>query len=221
VRQYVGRHTRLLDVGCGRGGLVELLSDQVALAVGLDPHLRSLVRHRLLTLNRVAGQAERLAFPDGYFDLVISSWVLEHLARPQRAFGEVARVLKDPDPQRGQEGGHFVFLTPNALHPLAWIGNLLGRVGRVQDRLVTLLYGRSELDTYPVLYRANTRRGLLTRAAEAGLKPVTLSAIGDPTYLAFNDWLFHLASAIERLTPRWNKIHLVGDFVKGGPHDPP
>jgi SAM-dependent methyltransferase len=157
---------------------------------------------------------EHLPFPDESFDLVLCSWVLEHLADPARAWAEVARVLKSPSASPMLGGGHFVFLTPNALHPLTWISRWLGRLGDWQSRLVERLYARSEADTFPVLYRANTRRRIAALGRAAGLRPVRFCRIGDPTYLAFNEPFYRLAVGLERLTPAGMKVHLVGDFVK-------
>ena len=197
--------------------MVELVHDQVALAVGVDPDWRSVVEHRVPVLQRAAAFMEHLPFPGESFDLVVCSWVLEHLAHPEHAFAEVARVLRSPDPARGTSGGHFLFLAPNAWHPLTWVNRLLGRVGGWQARLVPRLYGRAETDAFPVVYRANTRRRVEQLARAAGLVPFAFYPVGDPTYLAFSEWLYRLAVLAERLTPRWMKVHLVGDLVKKEP----
>jgi len=194
-----------------------LLSGQVALAIGADPDHASLVEHRAPAVRRVVGSMEGLPFPDESFDLVLCSWVLEHLARPEGAFAKVARVLQSPDPATGRPGGHFVFLAPNAWHPLTWANRLLGHLGDRQARLVRRLYARAEADTFPVLYRANTRRRIAQLAREVGLTPVSFQFVGDPSYLAFNELLYRLAVLAERLTPRRMKVHLVGDFVKENP----
>ncbi len=47
---------------------------------------------------------EQLAFPDGYFDVVICNHVLEHVANPDRAMAELTRCLA-PD-------GHLIAQTP-------------------------------------------------------------------------------------------------------------
>jgi ubiquinone/menaquinone biosynthesis C-methylase UbiE len=190
---------------------LESLCDGVGFAAGVDPDWRSLLDHRMPEVLRVSGFAECLPFADQSFDLVICSWVLEHLARPSSAFAEAARVLR--------RAGHFVFLAPNAWHPLTLANRLISRFGHWQAGLVTRLYGRSEADTFPVVYRANTRRQVERLATAAGLTPVAFCAIGDPSYLAFNELFFRVAIVAEGLTPEWMKVHLIGDFVKGSAYD--
>jgi hypothetical protein len=51
-----------------------------------------------------------------------------------------------------------------------------------------------------------------------GLQPEMFEYVGDPSYIAFNEPLFWLGAALERLTDlgplRYFKVHLVGSFVK-------
>jgi ubiquinone/menaquinone biosynthesis C-methylase UbiE len=135
VRRYVSKDAReihALDLGCGAGGVMELLSGQVRLSVGVDPDLASLYGHRNREICLTAGRAERLPFDGNEFDLVTCSWVFEHLAEPGRVFGEMARVLR--------KGGHLVFLTPNARNIVVRASRLVPRM--MQHRLVRLFYGQ-------------------------------------------------------------------------------
>src|ERR1700686_3087947 len=102
LRAYVTRDSRVLDLGCGRGGVMELFWRDVKLAAGLDPDVSSLAEHRAPGIPVVRGRGEHLPFADGSFDLVVCLWVLEHLERPEVVFREVRRALRP--------GGHFVFL---------------------------------------------------------------------------------------------------------------
>lgn len=206
ARERLHRESRVLDLGCGRGGLVEQLALPVNLVVGVDPDMVSLREHRLAALPRAAAFSDALPFVSGSFDIVTASWLLEHLDSPEYTFGEIGRVLR--------RGGAFVFITPNARHPLAQINRVAGRLGELQGRLVNLLYGRAEDDTFPTRYRANTSTALAECAGAGGLQLTVLHSIADPTYLAFNRPLFRLLSFVEHHTPTERRIHLVGVMVK-------
>lgn len=192
---------RLLDLGCGRGGLVEQLGHPLAQVVGVDPDWQSLVEHRL-PLPRVAAFSDGLPLANCRFDLVFSSWLLEHLERPARTFAELARVLRP--------GGRFIFITPNAAHPLSYLNRAFGRFARLQGALVRRFYGRAGADAFPTFYRANTAAALRHLAASQGLKLASLEAIADPTYLAFNEALFRLMIQFEARLGEGRGIHLVG-----------
>jgi SAM-dependent methyltransferase len=154
---------------------------------------------------RVCGLSEALPFYNESFDLVCCSWVLEHLENPQSVFAEISRVLA-PD-------GSFVFVTPNRQHPLLLVNRLLRCTA---GRLVPRLYGRSEDDTFPALYKANTPRCIRTLFLSSGFHLEELVLVGDPSYLAFGEVPYHLACALERTTPRDMKVHIVGKAGKLG-----
>lgn len=190
---------RLLDMGCGRGGVLEQLTDLALDSVGIDPDWLSLHEHRQPVLPRAVATAEAIPLPDNSQDIVISAWVLEHLPQPQRTFNEVSRVLKP--------GGVFIFMAPNKNSPIALLNRTLKPL---QNRLVPLLYGRADDDTFPVMYRASTRRQLETLAQHSGMSLEDFFHIEDPTYLAFHEVLFRLNVLLVRLLPRSASEHLVG-----------
>ncbi|MDY7039395.1 MAG: class I SAM-dependent methyltransferase [Chloroflexota bacterium] len=208
VRQHATPQARVLDLGCGRGGVMELLAEHVALPVGVDPDLASLVEYREPNVRRAMTLANALPFPPASFDLVLCSWVIEHLADPLVAFSEVARVLRP--------GGHFVFLTPNALNYVVLINRLMP--AWIQRHLVPRVYARAEADTFPVVYRANSRRSLDDFLGQVGLCCEAFYLVGDPSYIALHKILFWIGILLERLTDgrplRELKVHLVGCYVK-------
>lgn len=202
ARTYLDPQSRLLDIGCGRGGLVEQLGHSPELITGLDPDWLSLAKHRLPAIGRVAGESDRLPLRSHSFDLVLASWVLEHLVSVRRALAQIYRVLKP--------GGTFLFITPNSRHPAAQINRLLGRSSGLQRRLVAALYGREYEDTFPTYYRANNPQQLLWLARQTGFETVTLLTLPDPTYVAFTAPLFRAAMWLEESLPASRQIHLVG-----------
>ena len=206
VRSHVTRESRVLDLGCGRGGVVELIWRDVKMAAGLDPDSPSLADHRAAGMPVVRGVGERMPFADESFDLIVCLWVLEHLQDPPATLREVRRVLSP--------GGHFVFVTPNMRNPLM-LANRLGKaLPALQRRLVPRVYGRDEADTFPVQYRANTVEAIREHAEQSGLDVYDLRVVPDPTYLAMNSFMFRASVMSERLMPKAWGVHLLGDLVR-------
>ena len=206
VRSHVTRESRVLDLGCGRGGVVELIWRDVKMAAGLDPDSPSLADHRAAGMPVVRGVGERMPFADESFDLIVCLWVLEHLQDPPATLREVRRVLSP--------GGHFVFVTPNMRNPLM-LANRLGKaLPALQRRLVPRVYGRDEADTFPVQYRANTVDSIREYAEQSGLDVYDLRVVPDPTYLAMNSFMFRASVMSERLMPKGWGVHLLGDLVR-------
>ena len=208
VRGSINSATRLLDLGGGRGGLIEKIYPRVGVATALDPDFSSLAGHRAPAVPRICGLAEHLPFLANSFHVVTALWLLEHLPDPPTVFREIHRIL--------QPNGLFIFLTPNTLHPLLTTNNLSRLFPRLQRALVPRLYARAEEDTFPVRYRANTPGALRALCQQTGFN-LRLHFIADPTYTAFNDSLFHLSVFIERFIPAPFKIHLVGVALKKTP----
>jgi SAM-dependent methyltransferase len=208
VRTHLTPKSHILDLGCGRGGVVELFWREVRLAAGLDPDVPSLVEHRAPGMPVIRGRGENLPFAAASFDLIVCLWVLEHLDRPEVVFKEIRRVLRP--------GGHFVFLTPNLRNPLLLMNRLAKALPQLQRCIVPRLYGRREDDTFPVRYRANTAAAIRAQAARSGLEVVTLTAVADPTYLALNPLMFRASVLAERLSPEGWGVHLLGDLARAG-----
>jgi ubiquinone/menaquinone biosynthesis C-methylase UbiE len=204
IRAALRPGSHVLDIGCGRGGVLEQVGDGVDHPFGIDPDGVSLVEHRLTDLPRAVALADALPFKSQAFDVILCSWVLEHLTRPAWVFVEISRCLKP--------GGKFIFLTPNKNALVTLLNRTLKPA---QAFLVPRLYGRKEADTFPVMYRANTRQSLTRYAETFGLQMEDLRAIPDPTYLAFNPLFYRLSVLISRVTP---PVHLVGCCRRAAPY---
>lgn len=202
VREQLIHGERLLDLGCGRGGVVEQLELDSTTAIGVDPDWLSLYEHRTENFPRATAISEKLPFTGGAFSIVVASWLLEHLPAPQITWSEVSRVLRP--------GGSFIFITPNAQHPLTWFNHIFGRLGHWQGRLVSSVYNRAENDTFPTTYRANTATAIATLSKRTNMEVEILVSIPDPTYLAFSPLMFRMAGRFDRLLAHDRHIHLVG-----------
>ncbi len=148
---------RVLDVGCGTGDLTLAAAAQAGAAgevAGIDasPEMVQVARRkasgRSLPIRFELAPVEALPFPDGYFDVALSSLMLHHLPGQLKHDGlaEVYRVLKPGgrllvvDFRDGPSGhGHFLMAvlghgsqqrSPGSLGPLlAGAGFTLGAQG--------------------------------------------------------------------------------------------
>lgn len=99
--------TRVLDFGCGAGRLLRTLLDAGYDAYGCDVRPAWIGQASAVDDRAVAvpGEPCRLPFADGFFDVVISTSVLEHVHDKLATFRELHRVLRP--------GGHAFHLFPS------------------------------------------------------------------------------------------------------------
>ena len=109
-RAGVTIHGRVLDAGCGGGGMPLSLAEEAEFVVGIDPAERfqdagvRLGRERGLShLHFALADGMALPFGDRSFDLVLSHAVIEHVADAPKYLRECARVLA--------RGGHVYLST--------------------------------------------------------------------------------------------------------------
>ena len=93
-RHFSGRRTRILDVGCGTGANLVMLS-QFGEVEGVDisPDALAFCRERGLK-NVKLGAAEQLPFADCSFDVVAAFDVVEHMDDDVAGLREMRRVLQ-------------------------------------------------------------------------------------------------------------------------------
>jgi ubiquinone/menaquinone biosynthesis C-methylase UbiE len=89
---YAGK--KILDIGCGPRGSLEW-ADMAVERVGLDPIVES---YRALGIDKhkmtyVGAPAERIPYPDGYFDVVSSFNSLDHVDDLKLTVAEIGRVV--------------------------------------------------------------------------------------------------------------------------------
>ena len=96
VEEFLDEARRLLDVGCGTGSLLERVSDNKELSVGVDFSMGMLLRakERLGKSNLILADADNLPFRDDTFDLVASLTLLQNLPEPQETLEEMVRVTE-------------------------------------------------------------------------------------------------------------------------------
>lgn len=90
------KNEKILEVGCASGVLLQALARQGFSSVyGAEISAEAINQCRERGLNNVTLiDSEQLPFPDGTFDVLISSDVLEHIDQDQKALADWCRVLK-------------------------------------------------------------------------------------------------------------------------------
>lgn len=162
----------VLDLGAGAGIVPQTNFKGMAGRVcGIDPDPRVLTNPHLDEGRQGTGEA--IPYGDATFDVVFAANVLEHLPDPLRVFAEVHRVLKP--------GGRFLAKTPNKFHYMPLIARLTPhRFHQWYNRK----RGRAAVDTFPTLYRANSRGDVERIARATGLETQHIDLVeGRPEYL--------------------------------------
>jgi SAM-dependent methyltransferase len=191
IERFVARsessRLRILDAGCGTGGMLDALRQKGA-AFGIDYSTEAIrfARRRAGSSPLVRGDVSRLPFASSSFDLVTSFDVLYHRNVPDdaRALAELSRVLKP--------GGILLMRVP------------------AYDRL------RSHHDEAVHTRHRYARKELTSKLEDAGLAPLFVSFLNCllfPVALV-RRWAerfgsrAHAGSEVERLDPRMNAMLL-------------
>jgi len=152
IADYCAQPRRVLDVGCGNGGVAVAgaLRGHCVTAVDIDMGsvARTLARAEAWEVHVDALQADAsaLGFPDDSFDVVIMNDIIEHVADPNGALAEASRVLRPGGlayvhaPQRWSpvslvRDPHYGLPAVSALpHPIArWCVCKLRRISATYD----------------------------------------------------------------------------------------
>jgi SAM-dependent methyltransferase len=198
----------VLDLGAGAGRLSGYaFRGRVRRMVGVDLDPR-VVANPLLDAGLRADIC-RLPFRSGSFDAAFSIYVLEHVDDPAALVSEVFRVLRP--------GGVYLALTPNILHYVT----LLSRLSPPAfHRWINERRGRPSADTFPPLYRMNSRAALVRHFTGAGFETESIETIEvQPNYLTATALTFALGVAYERLVNAADlmspfRVNLVAAFRK-------
>lgn len=198
----------VLDCGAG-AGIIESMNFKVraqkVCGVDLDPRV---VENPFLDEGRIA-DAGKIPYEDCSFDIVFSDNVFEHLDQPEEVFSEISRVLKP--------GGKVLFKTPNRSHYMPLIARL---TPHWFHQFINRLRGRSEVDTFPTCYKANSPRDIRRLANEQGLSVVGIERIeGRPEYLRMTAATYLIGILYERLVNSSKllsafRILLIGELQK-------
>lgn len=93
LRRYALTSDRVLDLGCGTGGNLPLLSKQ-GTVIGMDSSFPALMLASSSTATFTQARAEQIPFSNNTFSLVAMLGVIEHVPEDIKALHEVKRVCR-------------------------------------------------------------------------------------------------------------------------------
>lgn len=173
--------SKVLEIGSGPGHVANHLAKLGASVTGVDfsPQMVEVAKKKYPQITFEQADAEDLPFAADYFDAVVANYVVHHLARPERVFSEVCRVLKP--------SGHFAFAVWGPPEEQSSIGAFFGAV-EVHHDLAELPHGP--------LFGITERNVYETMLAKAGLEIRQLAVHEttwrtdslDPVLRGFWDW---------------------------------
>ena len=148
-----GRGKKVLEIGLGNGVDGTMWAKHGADYTGVDltPAAVEATRRHFEVLGLPGtfqqGNAQELQFPDGTFDIVYSHGVLHHTPEPEKAFAQVARVLKPGGRcilmlyHRHSFNYYIRIMTMMRLRLLAKIFSRVGRWGKDRTKLKNEIAG--------------------------------------------------------------------------------
>ena len=173
--------SRVLEIGSGPGHVADMLVQAGATVAGVDfsSKMVGVAQNRYPDIAFKQADAEQLPFDADSFDAVVANFVVHHLARPEKVFREINRVLKP--------GGRFAFAVWGAPEEQSSIGAFFGAVMAHHD-LEELphgpLFGITEQSVYEPLLSQADLKGCELSIHEVAWKADSL----DPILKGFWDW---------------------------------
>lgn len=189
LERHPGREIRVLDAGCGRKSVIGAFQGRVARVVGADIHAPDRMPSFVDDFVQADLCGPAGAFDAASFDLVLSTFTLEHFRDPDAALANFHAWL-------GRDGT-LVASTVNHRNP--WVRAYLGLPDGVRARLQPVVKASAH-DAHPLVGACNDPVAIRSALARAGFHDVRLRTVG------------HLARSWGRRLPTY-VLGLVGDLL--------
>ncbi|MGE5178134.1 MAG: class I SAM-dependent methyltransferase [Bacteroidota bacterium] len=177
VEGLVESGTEWLDVGGGSSifpnnpKLARILADRCKRLVAIDPSAN-------VNENPFAHERCQMFLEDfqgtRQFSLATARMVVEHVARPESFVAKLGQLIRP--------GGRAVVYTVSRWAPMTILSH--GTPIGIHNLFKRVLWGAEEKDTFPVVYRMNTRRRLQELFASGGFREVQFFRLDDCRTLA-------------------------------------
>lgn len=112
IRQQQPDARWIVDIGCGRGGFVEICRRELGEALGLDNEPAAARICRAQGLPFALADAQHLPFASDSLDVVRAKEIIEHLPDPRPMLREIHRALRPGGLSLSRVPSHFSALYP-------------------------------------------------------------------------------------------------------------
>jgi len=199
----------VLDFGAGRGAALTesecaykkklmTLKGKVAKVIACD--VDEAVLHNPGADEAVVIQPEApLPFADETFDLIVSDFVFEHIAKPALVSTELHRILKP--------GGWICARTPNRYCLVSLLTRLIHN-SRHSRLLRWVQPERKSIDVFPTVFKLNSKRAIAHWFGLDAFDNYTYRYEAEPSYFFNRRAVFALMLLINRLSPPVMKSNL-------------
>ena len=202
---------RWLDVGCGRDvfpnhrPLAMRLASRCSELVGVDPD--ATIQENPFVHRRIQAPLESVK-DAGVFDVITLRMVVEHVTDPVAFLSALARLAAPR--------GRVVVYTVNRWSPVAIATKLIPF--RWHHGIKALLWDTEEADTFPVVYKMNTRSVLSLLFARAGFREAAFAYLDDcrtfARFRALNHAELAMWRALQRFGLHYPETCLLGVFER-------
>lgn len=195
-----GAGARLLDLATGPGYVAGRAVARGAKAVGLDlsEGMLEFARRHVPGVEFVRGDVTALPFEDESFNAVTAAFVLLHLAEPERAAAEAARVL--------EPGGAVAFTVWNVPARGRWLGVVVDAIEEVG------VAAPNDVPAGPPFFRFADEKELTQLITGAGLADAAVRTVEFPLEVASKDELWD--GVIEGAVRTRALVHAQSDDVQ-------
>lgn len=199
INTLINENSNVLDYGAGRGAWINSSCEyrkEIRTLKGKVKRVYACDLDDAIYLNKTVDEVldfknGKVSAPDGFFDIIIADYVLEHIQDPKMFYKEINRLLKN--------GGWLCARTPHKYNYVSIFASLINNKYH-SKALKYIQPNRKEEDVFNTFYRLNTLRKI--NSYFTSYLDKSFIHISDPSYFFGNRIIFYSINFIHKLLVR-------------------